>query len=163
MRYFTILLFLLFFSPLTAFAGPKEGWFFDLFPPVTWPENHWRGQNYTPSVNNNVPSIKMNTNTDHSIFSDVKSVKTEDLINNLKKADIIQSVYNHTERHLWEKKTTDDIIIELDHNFYTLSYTDQSIIADMLFQAYNRPSYMLKDSTTQDVVGQITESGLNLF
>lgn len=163
MRYFTIILFLFVFSPSAAMSGPKEGWFFGLLPPAEWPDNHWKGQSYNPSILNDTNVVKPGANRKKSLFYDIEGLKPADFVDNLKQANIIESTYNRKVGSFWNKKTTDDIIIELDHNFYALSHTDQSVIAELLSKSYERPFYLLKDASTHDIVGHINESKLYLF
>jgi len=99
-----------------------------------------------------------------SMFHNIDSLKPETFIENLQKSNIIERVYNRTEGYAWDKKMTDDVVIELDHNFYALSLSDQKAITDLLAKSYNQDHYLLKDAKTQDIVGQITKDhGLNLF
>jgi len=147
----------------TAHAKPKDSGFFGFVPLMNWPNNHWKAQNYNPSVQKDGEVIQASLNPSKSMFADINGIKPKDFVANLKRADIIESVYNRKSRQFWNEIITDDVIIELDYNFYTLSYSDQTTIADLLAKSYNREGYILKDASTKHIVGQITPSGLHLF
>lgn len=140
----------------------KTPMFFGLFGPMEWPEEHWQGQNYAPTVadhQNNLPAAR---DRKSAMLGDVAGLSPEEFVQNLKDADIIRRVYNE-KAGVVESKETGTVIIEIAPNFYALSRADQDVIADLLARSYQKETYILKDTQTQKTVGQITPEGLDLF
>jgi hypothetical protein len=91
------------------------------------------------------------------------AVSPQDFVRNLKEANIIGRVYNPELGFFWDRHVSNDVVIELGQNFYTLSYADQRVITDMLSRAFPNDSYILKDEHTHKVVGHITQQGFYLY
>ena len=127
-----------------------------------WPEEHWQGQNYRPTVTdyqNQMPSLAKQSPT---MFDSVMGVSPQEFVDRLKKAEIITRVYNEKSGVL-NRTETGTVIVEVGANFYALSSTDQSNICELLTRSYQKDTYLLKDAKTQQTVGQITPLGVNLF
>jgi hypothetical protein len=158
----------LFFVLILAACGHPEHktpMFFGLFGPQEWPEEHWEGQNYTPTIvtpSEHRHKLPAAGQRDQSLFSDMAGVSPEEFIQNLKDAGIITRVYDEKKGTV-ERKSTGTVIIEVAPNFYALSDTDQGVMAELLARSYRKDTYVLKDSRHQRVIGQITPSGLNLY
>lgn len=149
---------------LSACGHPehKTPMFFGLFGPQEWPEEHWQGQNYAPIIADHQNYLPHAAQKDKALFADVAGLSPESFVQRLKNADIITRVYNEKAGTV-ERKETGTVIIELAPNFYTLSRTDQEMIAELLSRSYQKETYLLKDTRSQRTVGQITPSGLDLF
>jgi hypothetical protein len=107
---------------------------------------------------------KASLNLRQSIFAQGVAISPEELIENLRKAKIIRRVYNPEIGTFWNRQIGGQTIIELDQNFYTLSYADQTVVTDLLSRAYNADSYTLKDTVTKRIVGYITPTeGFHLY
>ena len=144
-------------------SNKKSGWFFGTdIPPLEWPKRHWKGQDYKPSINPERAVMSATDNRGRSMFNDIEGLKPDEFIQNLKNANIIHSV-NHARSGLFKQTVTDDIIITLDHNFYTLAYADQKVITELLAKSIERENYLLKDKNTKKIVGQIKPEGVTMF
>lgn len=132
-------------------------------PIMDWPWRHWRGQDFKPTINPENGVKRQSLNQSQSMFVNAKAMSPNEFIENLKKARIIKRVYNPEFGFFWDRHVSDDVIVELDHNFYTLSHADQTVVADMVSRAYQKRHYSLRDTRTKKVVGQITPQGLDLY
>ena len=132
-------------------------------PLMDWPKRHWKGQDFKPSINPESSVKRQSFNQSRSMFANSGSVAPTEFIENLKQARIIKRVYNPEFGFFWDRHVADEIVVESDHNFYTLSYADQAVVADMLSRAYQKRHYTLTDARTKKVVGQITPEGFYLF
>lgn len=165
--------------------GQKRGWFFGLFSPKHWPEEHWQGQNYQSNLHDPQFYLPAAVDRDHSMFDGktVENTSPEEFIKNLKQAEIIEAVYS--QRPGWFSKSCDTIdrtidlqeykncihkfpgsninILVVDHNFYTLSWADQAVIANLINQSYTDKSFILRDKHTRKTIGQINDGQLMLF
>lgn len=97
------------------------------------------------------------------MFANTDAIEPSEFIENLKQARIIKRVYNPKFGFFWDRHVSDDSVVELDQNFYTLSYADQHVIADMVSRAYQKRNYSLTDARTKKIVGQITPEGFYLY
>lgn len=149
---------------LAACSHPthKNPMFLGLFGPMEWPEQHWQGQNFEPLMTDHQNALPAAVKTNPTMFDDMAGVSPDDFIQHLKDAKIIRRVYNEKSGMI-ERTETGSVIIELDHNFYTLSQADQNKIGELLSRSYQKDTYILKDANTKAVVGQITSLGLHLF
>lgn len=107
--------------------------------------------------------MRLSTDANESMFANSGAVSPMEFIENLKQARIIKRVYNPEFGFFWDRHVANEVVVELDHNFYTLSYADQMIVTDMISRAYQKRHYALKDAKTQKIVGQITPEGFHLF
>lgn len=128
-----------------------------------WSPSHWKGQDFQPSIDPDVGVKRQSLDQSRSMFATSQGVTPGEFIENLKQARIIKRVYNPEFGFFWDRHVSDEVVVELDHNFYTLSYADQTVIADMISRAYQRRHYKLTDARTKKEVGQITPEGLYLF
>ena len=149
---------------LTSCGHPthKTPMFFGLFGPMEWPEEHWEGQNYHPIITDEQNALPDAQKLDTSLLANVEGLSPDEFIANMKAADIIQRVYNETMGTI-QKQNSGNVIVVLGPNFYTLSPTDQSRVADLVAKSYQQETYLLKDGLTNMIVGQITPEGLNLY
>jgi len=164
MKYIILLAVLCVSFPVLAQKEEKSiwNWSHGLHSVKNWPNNHWKGQNFQPTITPEGQLIAKNTQMNRSMFSDMEGIKPEQFIENLKQARIIKGAFRETQG-FWKPIPTDHVTIELDHNFYTLSLPDQMVIADLLAKSFNQDHYILKDASTKNIVGQITPGGLSLF
>lgn len=125
-----------------------------------WGNSHWKNQNFTSSIH--PPAVTLRTTPQTSMFDNISKIAPADFIANLKNAKIIKGAY-HRRYGPFNHHISPDVIIELDENFYTLSYGDQKIVTELLAESYNQDHYMLKDANTRNIVGQITPEGFHLF
>lgn len=143
-----------------AQARPKVPMFFNLFGPMEWNEDHWEGQNFRPLIENPQYTLPAAQNRDQALFGDASGLSPDDFIARLIDARIITGVHN--EKNKWFG-TTGNVVVELGQNFYSLSYTDRHMIAELIARSYEHENYILKDFLTKKVVGTITPYGLNLY
>lgn len=127
-----------------------------------WSNSHWGGQNFEPSIQKNSEELRTSLDRKNSLFANVGGISPQIFIDNLKSANIIKSVYNRREG-FFQQTVTNDVVIELDYNFYALSNTDKVVVSELLAKSFNQENYILKDASTKDIVGQITSGGLHLF
>lgn len=164
MKFLVLALALLVSACSTAPSDQKSGWFFGLFPPLEWPSRHWDGLDFQNSMIEESSVKKASLNLRQSMFAQGVAVSPEELIENLKGAKIIRRVYNPEFGYFWDRHVSQETVIELDQNFYTLSYADQTVVADLLSRAFLADHYTLKDAATGRVVGYITPTeGFHLF
>jgi len=164
MKFLALTLVLLATACSTAPSDRKSGWFFGLFPPMEWPERHWDGLDFKDSMIEETAVKKASLDLRQSIFASGVEVSPEELIENLKKAKIIRRVYNPQVGTFWNRQIGGQTVIELDQNFYTLSYADKTVVTDLLSRAYMAENYTLKDAATKRVVGYITPTdGFHLY
>ena len=100
-----------------------------------WDSDHWRGQDFQATVNPEAAVMRQSVDTSKSMFARGAEMSPKDFVLSLKKARIIKRVYNPEFGLPWDRHVSDDIVIELDHNFYTLSYADKHVVADLLSRA----------------------------
>ena len=145
-------------------TNQKSGWFFGIneIPPLEWPSRHWKGQDYQPTIQPESEIMRISVDKSQSIFANTDGLSPDQFIQNLKNAQIIESIQNKREG-FFNRTVTDEIIITLDENFYTLSYADQTVITELLAKSFQRDVYILKDARTKKTVGQITKDGFYLF
>jgi len=146
----------------TAPSDKKSGWFFGMIPPLEWPKRHWKAQDFQPSIQPEDAVLSASVDRNKTLFGNAQGLSPEEYIANLKKADIVRSVKN-LRTGMFKQTLTNDIVIELGPNFYTLSYSDQVVITELLAKSYNQDTYMLKDWKTKKLVGQITPDGFLMF
>jgi hypothetical protein len=127
-----------------------------------WSKSHWKNQNFEPSIQRQDTMMRANVNRSDSLFATMDGVKPTEFIDNLKRARIIKRVSN-PRTGFWRNKISPNVVIELDHNFYTLAYADQLIVTELLAKSYNQDTYLLRDAKTKNIVGQITPDGFHLF
>lgn len=144
----------------SAFAEPKVPMFFNLFGPMEWNEDHWEGQNFKPLIRDHQFTLPAAQDNSRTLFAETSSMSSDAFIQNLKRANIITGVYNERRRFRGE---TGNVIVELGRHFYTLSDTDQDMIAQLISRSFERQTYLLKDFHTKKIVGTITPQGLNLY
>lgn len=128
-----------------------------------WEESHWEGQDFKPTINPESAVMAQSVDQSRSMFAQGEPVSPGQFIENLKTANIIKRVYNPEIGFFWDRHVSDDVVVELGPNFYTLSYADQTVIADMISRAYQKRHYALKDWRTNEMVGQITPEGFYLY
>lgn len=142
-------------------ARPKVPMFFNLFGPMEWNEDHWEGQNFEPLIRDHQYSLPAAQNRNDALFANTATMTPDNFMDRLIKARIIHSVHNEKRRfHMGE---TGNVVVELGQNFYSLSSTDQDMIAELVGRSYNHDNYILKDFYTKKIVGTITPQGLNLY
>lgn len=127
-----------------------------------WSASHWKSQNFEPSVQDQDDVLRSHIKQSQSMFADIDGLAPADFIENLKNAKIIKGAFNQR-TGFFKQNITQDVVIVLDENFYTLSYADQSVITELLAKSYNQDNYLLKDASTKNIVGQITPKGFHLF
>lgn len=98
-----------------------------------------------------------------SMFAQGVEVSPTQFVENLKQADIIKRVYNPEFGFFWDRQVSDDVVVVVGPNFYTLSYADKEVVSDIVSRAFQRRHYDLKDWKTKKTVGQITPEGFVLF
>jgi hypothetical protein len=141
----------------------KKSWLCCGIPPLERPKSHWVGQDYKPSLIPEHAVLATSYNPSHTMFDNIdENLTPDEFIQNLKNASIIRSILNDR-TGFFNQTVTDDIVITLDHNFYTLTYSDQKIITDFLAKSYEQDNFILKDASTKKIVGQITADGFALF
>ena len=147
------------------YSDKKSGWFFGAGRPLEWPERHWIGKTYRPTIDEPQYSLPAALDRDRSMFdtADIEAMTPDQLISNLRRADIIESVYHEQTGFSFFKKPTGNIIVETDYNFYTLAKADQKIITELLAQSYDTDLLLLKDTHTHRTVGQLSTEGYALF
>lgn len=127
-----------------------------------WNASHWKSQNFEPSVQNQDNMLRASTQQSQSMFASVDGLNPTEFIQNLKNAKIIKGAFNQR-TGFFKQHISQDVVIELDENFYTLSSADQALVTELLAKSYNQESYLLKDTNTKNIVGQITPEGFYLF
>jgi len=149
---------------LSACGHPthKTPMFFGLVGPMEWPEEHWEGQNYHPTIADYQNALPAANTVEDSMFNDVAGLSPTEFVEHLKSANIIKRVYNEQIGTV-ERVDSGKTVIVLGDNFYALSSTDQNRLAELLARSYQKDTYMLRDGRTNMYVGQITPSGLNMF
>lgn len=161
----TVLLSTIALSACSGDDEKKAGWLFGVVPPQDWPEEHWENQAYSTHIENQDEVLPAALDKTQSMFTQEKTadLTPDQFIANLKSADIIDDIYNRRERFWDGYEKTSDVIVELDHNFYTLSRADKVVIADLLYQSYESPVIILRDTTTHKTVGTITDGDLAFY
>jgi hypothetical protein len=161
MKYIALALLFIFTTPATAHEGSLL-WDPGMESFKNWPDSHWKSQNFEPTLQNQDRVLRSGINQSQSMFADIDGLNPTDFIQNLKNAKIIKGAFNKR-TGFFDQTVLDEVIIELDENFYTLSYADQKLVTELLAKSYNQDSYLLKDSSTKNIVGQITPEGFHLF
>jgi hypothetical protein len=145
----------------------KSPMFLGLVGPMEWPEEHWEGQNYHPLIRDTQNAIPATTNIDRSMFKNVDSLSPNEFIEGLKSAKIIERVYLDQHRIRFSRRIPKDspsiTTVVVMPNFYALSANDQNVIGELLRKSYNDGNYLIEDSISKRIVGQINETGLTLF
>jgi len=143
----------------------KSGWLLGVVPPKEWPQRHWVGQNYSTHIENQDEVLPAALDKNESMFTveNTADLTPDQFVSNLKSSNIIADVYNNREPFLEGYEKTSDIVVELDHNFYTLSRADKVVIADLLYRSYESPVILLKDTETRKTVGTITDGTLQFY
>jgi hypothetical protein len=128
-----------------------------------WDSSHWDGLDFQRSIDPERAVKNASLNPNRSMFAHTQAVTPQEFLNNMRSANIIGRVYNPEIGFFWDRHTADEVVIELGHNFYTLSYADQSVIMDMLSRAFPRQNYVLKYANTDKIAGHVTERGFYLY
>ena len=128
-----------------------------------WNSSHWKGQDFQATVQPENAVMEQSVDPSKSMFAKGGDVSPTEFIKNLKQADIIKRVYNPEYGFFWDRQVSDDVVVVVGPNFYTLSYADKSVVTGMISRAYQRRHYGLKDWKTKKTIGQITPQGFVLF
>jgi len=128
-----------------------------------WHPSHWKGQDFQATINPESAVMAQSVDVSQSMFAQQDEVSPTQFIENLKQADIIKRVYSPEFGFFWDRQVSDDVVVEVGSNFYTLSYADQTVVSDMISRAFQRRHYALQDWQTKKMVGQITPEGFVLF
>lgn len=167
MKYFVLLLSLTTVVMTSACAqnpdGHKRGWFFGMGRPLEWPSRHWEGQSFETNIEDQKHSLPAALDRDRSMFSvaDIENLEPEEFIQNLKRADIIETAYYQKNWMLGKPNGT--VVVDVDYNFYPLSLADKQVIGELLAQSYDNNLIILKDAHTHRTVGQIKDQAIDLF
>jgi hypothetical protein len=161
MKYIAFLFLLTFIAPAQAEENPWT-WNHGIKSFKDWGASHWKSQNFEPSVQKQDNVLRSSADQSQSMFANVEGLNPADFIQNLKNAKIIKGAFNQ-QTGFFGQHISKDVVIELDQNFYTLSYADQVMITQLLAKSYNQENYLLKDTNTKSIVGQITPEGFHLF
>lgn len=142
----------------------KSPMFLGVLGPMEWPEEHWEGQNYHPLIRDEQNALPAATNQERSLFANVESLSAEQFIEHLKSARIVKRVYRTARKNRMKgENTPHTTTVVVMPNFYALSATDQNIIGNLIYRSYDSETYLVQDGISNLIVGQITESGLNLY
>ncbi len=161
MKYIAFLFLLTFIVPAQAEENPWT-WNHGIKSLKDWGSSHWKSQNFEPSVQKQHDMLRSNTRQSQSMFANIDGLDPTEFIQNLKNAKIIKGAFNQR-TGFFKQHISQDVVIELDENFYTLSSSDQALITELLAKSYNQENYLLKDTNTKNIVGQITPEGFYLF
>jgi len=158
MRFLLVALMVVSVMPDPVSAKPKTP-MFGLFGPMEWSEEHWEGQNYKPLIRDYQFHLPAAQDESRALFTETPSMTPDVFIEQLGHANIITDIRNE---HFLFRGETGNIVVEVGSNFYTLSNTDQDMIARLISRSYDQQTYLLKDFYTKKTVGIITPQGLNL-